>query len=368
MIGVGLLDPRTAGPALGVSSAWVLGVLVLGDGLGMVLTGSASALSGAPGSVLMYGLIGLMAWPTSRSDPSAVGVDSSAAARGLGGRVTPLVVWTGYWSLAEVLFLLPQNRTTGAVAGKITAMASGNPSWFDHFLSSLGSGLSSVGNAGGWVLAVVSLIISFGPLLARRPGIFLAAGGVLSFAMWVVTQGWIGGIFSGSGTDPNTGPLVIVLALAMTPVFVASPYVMRTPFVEAWRRHGAWIGLGLSVLVLALFLSALYAVAPAQSSDSAMSDMSGMCGMTAFWLHGHGASTASRRVPHSIGSGCDEQPAHANGRPGNDDEHERCRRKRCGGTQFHEGELALHRACSSLGGVPTPISRRREHRESNSHG
>jgi hypothetical protein len=276
VIGIGLLLPRTVRPALGLSFAWVLGVWVLGEGLGMILTGSASALSGAPGSVLMYGLLGLMAWPTNRSNDSAVGVDSSASAGGLGGRITPLVVWSGYWSLAAVLFLLPQNRTRGSISGTITDLASGNPSWFDHFLNSLGSGLASVGNAGGWVLAIVSLIIGFGPLLSRRPGIFLAAGGLLSFAMWVVAQGWIGGIFSGSGTDPNTGPLVILLALAMTPAFVAAPYVGRTPLAEAWRRHGAWIAIGLSGVLLALFLSALYPVAPAQSSDSAMSGMSGM--------------------------------------------------------------------------------------------
>ena len=277
-----------------MSFAWVLGVWVLGEGLGMILTGTATALSGAPGSVLVYGLIGLMAWPTKRIDDTPVGVDSSAAARGLGGRITPLVVWTGYWSLAAVLFLLPQNRTRGSISEAITDMASGNPSWFDHFLNSLGSGLSSVGNAGGWVLAIVSLIIGFGPLLARRPGIFLAAGGMLSFAMWVVAQGWVGGIFSGSGTDPNTGPLVIVLALAMTPAFVAVPYAARTPLVEAWRRHGTWIGIGLSALVLALFLSALYPVAPAQSSDSAMSGMSGTSGMIGdSGSSSTGASTAS---------------------------------------------------------------------------
>ena len=293
VIGVGLLFPQTVRPALGLSFAWVLGVWVLGEGLGMILTGTASALSGAPGSVLIYGLIGLMAWPTNRSDDSAVGVDSSASAFGLGGRVTPLVVWSGYWSLAAVLFLLPQNRARGSISGMITDMASGNPSWFDHFLNSLGSGLSSVGNAGGWLLAIVSLIIGFGPLLSRRPGIFLVAGGVLAFAMWVVAQGWIGGIFSGSGTDPNTGPLIIVLALAMTPAFVAAPYVERTPLVEAGRRHGAWIGLGLSAVVLALFLSALYPVAPAQSSDSAMSGTSGMTGMTMSGSTTADASTAS---------------------------------------------------------------------------
>src|SRR6202044_3232754 len=99
---------------------------------------------------------------------------------------------------------------------------------------------------------------------------------LLSFAMWVVAQGWVGGILSGSGTDPNTGPLVILLALAMTPAFVAAPYVGRTPLADAWRQHGVWVGIGLSGALIALFLSALYPVAPAQSTDSGMSGMSGM--------------------------------------------------------------------------------------------
>ena len=69
---------------------------------------------------------------------------------------------------------------------------------------------------------------------------------------------------------------------------------MRTPLVEAWRRHGTWIGIGLSAVILALFLSALYPVAPAQSSDSAMSGMSGMTGMTGdSGSMATGASTAS---------------------------------------------------------------------------
>ena len=66
-IGVGLLFRRTVRPALAVSFAWAFGVWVFGEGLGMILTGSATALTGAPGSVLIYGLIGLMAWPRPRA-------------------------------------------------------------------------------------------------------------------------------------------------------------------------------------------------------------------------------------------------------------------------------------------------------------
>ncbi len=66
-IGAGLLFRRTVRPALAVSFFWAFGVWFFGEGLGLIFTGSASALTGAPGSVLMYGLIGVMAWPRSRT-------------------------------------------------------------------------------------------------------------------------------------------------------------------------------------------------------------------------------------------------------------------------------------------------------------
>src|SRR5271167_1944748 len=103
-IGLGLLFRRTVRPALAVSFFWAFGVWFFGEGLGLVFTGSASALTGAPGSVFLYGLIGLMAWPRSaptqeddeETDPS-VGLASSAAGQGVGGALTPLLVWCGYW-------------------------------------------------------------------------------------------------------------------------------------------------------------------------------------------------------------------------------------------------------------------------------
>ena len=67
-IGVGLLFRRTVRPALAVSFFWAFGVWFFGEGLGLIFTGSASALTGAPGSVFIYGLIGVMAWPRSRTN------------------------------------------------------------------------------------------------------------------------------------------------------------------------------------------------------------------------------------------------------------------------------------------------------------
>jgi hypothetical protein len=292
-IGLGLLYRPTVRYALALSFAWAFGVWVLGEGMGMVLTGSASALTGAPGSVFVYAMVGLMAWPSTRStnpeDEASVGIASSAAARGVGGVATPLLVWAGYWSLAAVLFLLPHNRTQTSLSSAITGMAPGEPSPFSHFLTSFGNLFSSVGTEGAWVLAALALVIGFGPLLSRRPGAFLLGGALLSLVMWVAGQAF-GGILTGSGTDPNSGPLIVVLALAMTPACVAAPFVGSTPLGQLWRDHRVLAGGGIGLVALAIFLSAAYPAPAAESTGTAMSGMTGMAGMPG---SGNSATTAS---------------------------------------------------------------------------
>ena len=234
-IGAGLLFRRTVRPALLLSFVWVLGVWFFGEGLGLIFTGSASALTGAPGSVLVYGLIGMMAWPRSRMNEGTeppVGMASSAAGQGIGGATTPLLVWSGYWSLAAILFLLPNNRTTTSVSSAITGMSTGEPGAYSHFLNSFGNQFAGAGVWTAWLLAIGSLIVGFGPLVFRRPTPFLAGGGLLAAFFWVSGQG-LGGIFTGSGTDPNTGPLVILLALAMVPAALPDPSTWHSPFERA---------------------------------------------------------------------------------------------------------------------------------------
>src|ERR1700733_9456334 len=294
-IGAGLLFRRTVRPALAVSFFWVLGVWFFGEGLGLLFTGSASALTGAPGSVLLYGLIGLVAWPrtrTSRDVAPSVGTASSAAGQGIGGATTPLLIWTGYWSLAAVLFLLPNNRTSTSVSSAITGMSSGEPSAYSHFLNSFGNQFGSGGVWSTWLLAIASLVVGFGPLLFRRPTPFLAVGGLLSAFFWISGQG-LGGIFTGSGTDPNTGPLIILLALAMVPSVLPDRSTWRSPIALAFSRYPVPVVGGAVGLVVALFLSAVYPVAAQESSSTAMSGMTGMSGAAMAGTSGQTAATAT---------------------------------------------------------------------------
>jgi hypothetical protein len=296
-IGAGLLVRRTVRPALVISFVWALGVWFFGEGLGMVFTGTATALTGAPGSVLVYGLIGLMAWPRKseelkgrsgedEDEDELVGIASSAAGQGLGGGRTPLIVWSGYWFLAAVLFVLPDNRTQTSVSSAITGMAVGNPSFYDHFLNSVGHHLNSVGPQAAWTMAAVSLVIGIGPLVVRRPEPFLWAGLIGSLAMWIFGQGWIGGVFTGSGTDPNTGPLIILLALAMMPAVLPDPATWHSPFSGLVHRNPVVGWGGVLALGAAMAISGSYPVAAEETTSAAMAGMTDMGGSAA----GAGAS------------------------------------------------------------------------------
>ncbi len=304
-IGVGLLFRRTVRPALAVSFAWALAIWVIGEGMGMILTGTASALTGAPGSVLVYGLLGLMAWPrVPRRDVDwsdrPVGIASSAAAQGIGRSITPLAAWAGYWSLAAVLFVFPDNRTRTSLSSAIVGMAPGQPGWFSHFLTTLGHQFSTTGTQTAWVLAAVAVVVGLGPLAARRPGWFLLAGAVFSVVLWIAGQGLIGNIFTTPVTDPNTGPLVIVLAAAMVPK-VRAPRESRPPAAELVRRNPAVAALGVAGLGAALALSASYPAPAAESTSTAMAGMVMGGGASGTSSSPSESATASTCVPHQVG-------------------------------------------------------------------
>jgi hypothetical protein len=102
-IGTGLLFRRTVRPALVVSFFWALGVWVLGEGLGMLFTGTATALTGAPGSVFLYGCLGLMAWPrratraTRTTDQVTADEQHTEDLEAVSSRRSPCGAATGCW-------------------------------------------------------------------------------------------------------------------------------------------------------------------------------------------------------------------------------------------------------------------------------
>ena len=144
------------------------------------------------------------------------------------------------------------------------------------------------------------MAIGLGPLVVRRPGWFLAAGALLSLLMWIAAQGLVGNVFSGSDTDPNTGPLVLLLAAAMVPTVVASKAAWRSPAGEVLRRSPAAAVLGIAALGAALALSASYPAVASESTGDAMSGMA-MGGSSTGSGSTTQSATASTCVPHQSG-------------------------------------------------------------------
>jgi hypothetical protein len=200
LIGLGLLYRRTVKPALMVSFGWALVVWWFGEAFGMLFMNMANPLTGAPGAVLLYGIVGLIVWPNGRPG-------------GLLGVRGARTVWAVLWLLMGGLWLLGANSTANATTTLINAAPSGM-SW----LTTVQDWAANAAQGNGLIIALGLAFVSFaiGVAVARNwhARVFLIAAIVLNLAYWVLGQGF-GGIFNGGATDPNAGPLFVLLACAL---------------------------------------------------------------------------------------------------------------------------------------------------------
>ena len=196
--------------ALAASVAWALAVWWLGEGLGLLLTGTASPVNGAPGAVIIYALLAILLWPA-RRDRAAGFVAGRAIGAGA-ARLAWLALWGGLGCLAvQQAVQAPQ-----AMSRDVAGLAAGEPGWLARTDSYLGSLLSQPGLAAGVVLAALLVLIAVSvylPARAARAGLVLA----IAVAAAIGIAQAFGGILAGSGTDPNSGPLLALLALAYWP-------------------------------------------------------------------------------------------------------------------------------------------------------
>jgi uncharacterized membrane protein len=200
VLGLGLLTRRFTRVALGVSIAWALSVWMLGEGLGGLATGATLA-TGAPGAALLYAVIAVLAWPT----------------RGHEGDARPsrlaLPAWCVLWLTGAGLQLVSGNNSATWFTMTLRSEQSSSPGWiagFDHRLA-----LERIPN---WSAAAVISIYVLVAIWAIVPGwtrqLSIGIGVVIALTIWLVFQG-LGDLTSGQATDPNSGPLIALLALAV---------------------------------------------------------------------------------------------------------------------------------------------------------
>lgn len=208
-IGLGIAWRPTRKLALGASIAWACGVWWIGEGLGGVLNGTADPANGAPGAVVIYALLAVLLWPREdthidRSFPAAMGL-GAAWARAL---------WLVLWGSLAYFAVAGSNSSSQGLHNIFASMSSGEPrwaSWLDRDAANL---VAHSGLALSIVLAGLLAAVALGVYLPRRFGnatIVLAI--VLALGFWVVGENF-GSLFTGSGTDVNSGPLLILIAVA----------------------------------------------------------------------------------------------------------------------------------------------------------
>jgi hypothetical protein len=171
LLGVGLLVRRTARPALAASIAWALGVWYFGEGLSGLASGHASLTTGAPGSALLLAILGCAAWP-------------SRAERSEGPAPWLPFAWAVVWVGAAVFQALPQNRGT-AVPSEL--------------------------------LVTAEYLIGVGALVRSTRVVAAALGLALALLFWMLGQ-HLGQLTSGQAPDPNSGPALALMAIALMPL------------------------------------------------------------------------------------------------------------------------------------------------------
>jgi hypothetical protein len=217
-IGLGLIvSRRLVRPALLVSFGWAFWVWWMGEGFGMIFSSTpVSPLMGAPGAVLVYGLIGLLVWPRDVSG------ESSTIDGGLLGRYGGRAAWSVLWLEAAVLWFLNVDRSATAIHDQISGMASAAPSWLAGAQNSVADAAQGHGVAIATVLAIASIVIALGVWTPARRWL-LGCGALLSLAYWIFGQSLGGRCWGGAATDLNTGPLLALLAVALMAQRRAAP-------------------------------------------------------------------------------------------------------------------------------------------------
>lgn len=196
-IGLGLIFNLRTRTVLSISFIWTFLVWWFGEGFGQVLTGQSLILTGAPGAVLLYGLIGVAIWPASGDTPSEF--------LGFHPRQLQFARYAlgVLWFFGGLLHFQPAYLTSNGFSGAITV------DW-------LSKSLDASSFTANLILGLLELGMGLLLLVNKQLLAVLWVSILLSLVYWWSGQGF-GQLFTGLGTDFNAAPLYVLLALCVYP-------------------------------------------------------------------------------------------------------------------------------------------------------
>jgi len=205
LIGVLILNKKTARIGLRGSVLWGLVVWSFGEAFAGLLGGNGSLIMGLPGAAIIYVLLSVAILPDRQNKVKEKFKPSFWL---------PLL-WAAIWIIGAIYQLLPGQNTPADISAMVSTNVLTTPSW----LTSLHSSFSNIFIHGNyWVivgLVIIEVIVGlcvFIPGRIMRYGVVL--GAILSLIFWVVGQN-LGGYYTGFMTDPGSGPLLIILGISI---------------------------------------------------------------------------------------------------------------------------------------------------------
>lgn len=221
-LGAAILWPKTRRGGLICSVPWAISVWVLGAGFGGLFTGFAMLPSGAPGAALLYSITAIMLLPRHAHTTNERGTEC-ATHYGLLGDRGMAIVWGGLWFAAALLQVIPVVTLGFKLSANIRMTSLGEPSWLGsldqasaRFASAHGVGLTAM-------LVVLELSFASAALVQGIWRRRLIMGALFTLPiLWLAGEN-LGGLLTGSATDPGAMPLYGFLAIGLLPLRSVRP-------------------------------------------------------------------------------------------------------------------------------------------------
>ena len=163
-----------------------------------MLMGGTSLLTGAPGAALIYAVLAAVIWPP------RLRVGWARAA------------WAALWVGGALFELQSVNHAAGVPGAQIANGALGEPGWVGAFDRTIGQALAGGGGLFAAVLGAAAVFAGLGVLAPATRKAALVTGLATAVFVGLVGQD-LGGVLTGRGTDPGSGPLLFLLGVAVWP-------------------------------------------------------------------------------------------------------------------------------------------------------
>jgi hypothetical protein len=212
VLGLCLLTGRFERAAVAASIPWALGIWWVGEGFAGLPAGFGLFAAGAPGPVLYYPMLGILAWPRRPQAALLAPTRTEGPSR---RTETASVVWAALWAGGGMLLLVPWRFGAARVLrANLEERSLDQPQWLadtsHHAYQLVGSHPLLVPVA----LAAVEAAVGLGVFALRSRRVALTTGIALATVFWVVFEN-LGGIVGGDATDPGAAPLLIILGLSL---------------------------------------------------------------------------------------------------------------------------------------------------------